>query len=103
MRWKLAVVALAFAAAATPGAQAQNANSDWSRGGGIGIGRHETGFSGTLGDPEYSGTSAPPTLRYYGPAPGRGAPGTPAGPGYTPSYPPPSTAPFEYYTGPGRR
>ena len=106
MRWKLAIAALAFAAAAAGGTHAQNPNSDWSLGGGTGIGRHGTGFSGTLGDPEYSGTSRPPTLRYYGPAPGyapgAGALGAPSYVPGAPSYAPPSGAPMEYYT-PGRR
>ena len=106
MRWKLAVATLAFAMAAAQNALAQNPNSDWSLGGGTGIGRHGTGFSGTQGDPEYTGTSRPPTLRDYGPAPGY-APGAGSlgGPGYAPaapSYAPPSGAPLEYYT-PGRR
>jgi hypothetical protein len=107
MRWKLALAALAFPAIVASGASAQNPNSDWSLGGGTGIGRHATGFSGTQGDPAYTGTSRPPTLRDYGPGPGYGAPGAGSlgGPIYTPrapSYAPPSGAPLEYYT-PGRR
>jgi len=105
MRWIFAAVALVLFAA--PGAYAQNLNSDWSLGGGVGISRHATGFSGTLGDPEYSGSSRPPTLRYYTPGPGPAyAPPGAGGPGYapvTPGYAPPGSAPFEYYNGPGRR
>src|SRR5437870_13197300 len=71
MKAKLVVLALALMAAATADdAFAQNINSDWSLGGGTGIGRHATGFSGTQGDPEYTGTSRPPTLRDYGPGSG---------------------------------
>jgi hypothetical protein len=109
MRWKLAAVAFALAAATAGGVSAQNLNSDWSLGGGTGIGRHATGFSGTMGDPDYySGTSRPPTLRDYGPGSGYGAPGAGSlgGPIYaptTPRYSPPGGAPLEYYTGPGRR
>ena len=107
MRWTLAVAALAVAAAAAPSGHAQNVNSDWSLGGGVGISRHATGFSGTLGDPEYSGSSMPPTLRYYTPGRGPGyAPPGAGGPGYapvTPGYAPPGSAPFEYYNSPGRR
>src|SRR5437870_9669588 len=94
MKTKLVVPALLLMAMATAGdASAQNINSDWSLGGGTGIGRHATGFSGTMGDPDlYSGTSRPPTLRYYGPAPGYPARGAPGGAGYAPapSYAPPS-------------
>ena len=57
MRWKLAAAALALFAA--QGASAQNLNSDWSLGGGTGIGRHATGFSGTSGDPLYQVNRAP--------------------------------------------
>jgi hypothetical protein len=107
MKAKLVVPALLLMAAATAGgASAQNVNSDWSLGGGTGIGRHATGFSGTLGDPDlYSGSSRPPTLRDYGPAPGYAPPGTRGGPGYTPAAPGyvPPGAPFEYYTPPSRR
>ena len=101
MRWKLAIVALVLAVAQS--AHAQSVNSDWSLGGGVGIGRHATGFSGTLGDPEYSGSSMPPTLRDYRSVPGHPR-GTPVGPGYAPGYLPPATGtPFEYYTPPSRR
>jgi hypothetical protein len=108
MKAKLVVLALALMAMATAGdASAQNVNSDWSLGGGTGIGRHAAGFSGTMGDPDlYSGTSRPPTLRDYGPAPGYAPPGTPGEPGYmptTPGYAVPGGAPLEYYTGPRRR
>jgi hypothetical protein len=109
MRWKFMVATFAFAAATATGAFAQNPNSDWSLGGGTGIGRHATGFSGTQGDPDYySGTSRPPTLRDYGPARGYGTPGAGSlgGPTYAPvapGYAPPGGAPLEYYTGPGRR
>ena len=101
MRWNLALAALALPAFIASGASAQNPNSDWSLGGGTGIGRHATGFSGTMGDPEYSGTSRAPTLRDYGPGLGYGAPG--AGAPAAPSYAPPSGVPLEYYTGPSRR
>ena len=108
MKAKFAVPALLLMAMATAGAaSAQNVNSDWSLGGGTGIGRHATGFSGTMGDPDlYSGTSRPPTLRDYGPAPGYAPPGTPGEPGYMPTapgYTPPRGAPLEYYTPPSRR
>src|SRR5947207_12068277 len=108
MRWKFALAALVFPAIVASGASAQNPNSDWSLGGGTGIGRHATGFSGTMGDPAYSGTSRPPTLRDYGPGPGYGAPGAGSlgGPIYAPrapGYSPPSGAPLEYYTPPSRR
>src|SRR5438874_13841592 len=98
MRWKLALAALAFSAIIASGASAQNPNSDWSLGGGTGIGRHATGFSGTQGDPEYTGTSRPATLRDYGPGPGYGAPGAGSlrGPIYgpvVPRYAPPRGAP----------
>ena len=108
MKAKLVVPALLLMATVAAGdASAQNVNSDWSLGGGTGIGRHGTGFSGTMGDPDlYSGTSRPPTLRDYGPAPGYAPPGTRGGPGYMPAapgYAPPSGAPLEYYTPPSRR
>ena len=107
MKAKLVVPALLLMAMATAGAaSAQNINSDWSLGGGTGIGRHATGFSGTMGDPDlYSGTSRPPTLRDYGPASGYAPPGTPGEPGYMPTAPgyAPSGAPLEYYAGPRRR
>ena len=48
MRWNLALAALALPAFIASGASAQNPNSDWSLGGGTGIGRHATGFSGTI-------------------------------------------------------
>jgi hypothetical protein len=108
MKPTLVAAAAALLAIAIAGdASAQNPNSDWSLGGGVGIGRHATGFGGTMGDPEYSGTSRPPTLRDYGPMPGYGAPGAGSlgGPIYAPrapGYAPPSGAPLEYYT-PGRR
>ena len=109
MKAKLVVPALLLMAMATAGAaSAQNVNSDWSLGGGTGIGRHATGFSGTQGDPEYTGTSRPPTLRDYGPGPSYAPPGAGAfgGPGYAPAapgYAPPGGVPLEYYTGPSRR
>jgi len=107
MQAKLVVPALLLMAAATAGSvSAQSVNSDWSLGGGTGIGRHATGFSGTMGDPDlYSGSSRPPTLHDYGPAPGYTPPGTRGGPGYTPAAPGyvPPGAPFEYYTPPSRR
>ena len=40
-------------------APAQNVNSGWNFGGGTGIGRHATGFSGTSGDPLYQENRAP--------------------------------------------
>src|SRR5436853_7722341 len=105
MKAKFAVPALLVMATAMAGAaSAQNLNSDWSLGGGTGIGRHATGFSGTSGDPDlYSGTSRPPTLRDYGPGPAYGPPGRRGEPGYmpgAPGYAPPSGAPLEYYTPP---
>jgi hypothetical protein len=108
MRWKFVAAAFALAAATAGGASAQNPNSDWSLGGGVGVSRHATGFSGTLGDPDYSGTSRAPTLRDYGPARGYGTPGAGSlgGPTYAPvapGYAPPSGAPLEYYSSPGRR
>jgi hypothetical protein len=108
MRWKLALAVLAFPAVIASGASAQNPNSDWSLGGGTGIGRHGTGFSGTLGDPDYySGTSRPPTLRDYRSvpsyAPGAGALGAPEYAPVAPGYAPPAGAPLEFYTPPGRR
>ena len=105
MNAKLMVQAVALMTmAAAGGASAQNVNSDWSLGGGTGLGRHATGFSGTMGDPDfYSGTSRPPTLRDYGPAPGYAPRGAPGEPGYMPGYTPPSGAPLEYYTPPSRR
>ena len=108
MRWRLALAALAFPAIIASGASAQNPNSDWSLGGGIGVSPHGTGFSGTLGDPDYySGTSRPPTLRDYRSvpsyAPGAGSLGTPEyAPGAT-GYAPPAGAPLEFYTPPRRR
>jgi hypothetical protein len=107
MRWKLALVVLAFPAVIASGASAQNPNSDWSLDGG-GIGRHGTGFSGTLGDPDYySGTSRPPTLRDYRSvpsfAPGAGSLGAPEYAPVAPGYAPPFGAPLEFYTPPGRR
>jgi hypothetical protein len=109
MRWKLALAVLAFPAVIASGASAQNSNSDWSLGGGIGVSRHGTGFSGTLGDPDYySGTSRPPTLRDYRSVPGYAPPGAGAlgAPEYAPvapGYAPPAGAPLEFYTPPGRR
>jgi hypothetical protein len=107
MKAKLVGLALLLMATATAGdAVAQNVNSDWSLGGGTGIGRHATGFSGTSGDPDlYSGTSRPPTLHDYGPTPGYAPPGMRGGPGYMPAAPgyAPPGAPFEYYTPPSRR
>jgi hypothetical protein len=107
MRGKFVVAAFAFAAATAGGASAQTPNSDWSLGGGVGVGRHGTGFNGTSGDPNYSGTSRPPTLRDYGPTPGmsrrRRLAGGPIYAPAAPSYTPPSGAPLEYYNGPSRR
>ena len=109
MRWKLALAVLAFPAVIASGASAQNPNSDWSLGGGTGIGRHGTGFSGTLGDPDYySGTSRPPTLRDYRSVPsyappGAGSLGAPEYAPVAPGYAPPAGAPLEFSTPPGRR
>ena len=107
MKAKFVVPALLLLAAATAGTvSAQSVNSDWSLGGGTGIGRHATGFSGTMGDPDlYSGSSRPPTLHDYGPTPGYAPSGAPRGPGYAPAAPGyvPPGAPFEYYTPPSRR
>jgi len=107
MQWKFVVAAFALAAATAGGAFAQNPNSDWSLGGGTGIGRHGTGFSGTLGDPGYLGTSRPPTLRDYRSvpsfAPGAGSLGVPEYAPVAPGYAPPAGAPLEFYTPPGRR
>ena len=109
MRWKLALAVLAFPAVIASGASAQNPNSDWSLGGGTGIGRHGTGFSGTLGDPDYySGTSRPPTLRDYRSVPsyappGAGSLGAPEYAPVAPGYAPPAGVPLEFYTPPGRR
>ena len=108
MRWRLALAALAFPAIIASGASAQNPNSDWSLGGGIGVSPHGTGFSGTLGDPDYySGTSRPPTLRDYRSvpsyAPGAGSLGAPEYSPVAPGYAPPAGAPLEFYTPPRRR
>ena len=104
MLWKFAAAALALFAAQA--AYAQNVNSDWSLGGGTGIGRHATGFSGTSGDPLYQENRAPgqfipgypitnhPSISDAGALRGP----VPATPGYVP----PPGAPLEYY-GPGRR
>ena len=107
MRWKFVAAAFAFAAATAGGASAQNPNSDWSLGG-VGVSRHGTGFSGTLGDPDYySGTSRPPTLRDYRSvpsfAPGAGSLGAPEYAPVAPGYAPPVGVPLEFYTPPGRR
>src|SRR2546423_536955 len=100
MRWKLAAAALALFAA--QGAWAQSLNSDWSLGGGTGIGRHATGFSGTSGDPLYQVNRAP----------GQFIPGYPvtnpppisdAGALGAPGYAPPPATPLEYYPAPNRR
>jgi len=109
MRWTLAAAALTLVAAQA--AYAQNVNSDWSLGGGTGIGRHATGFSGTSGDPLYQENRAPgqfipgypvtnhPSINDAG---ALGGPGY--APGYVPGYVPPGPgAPFEYYTPPTRR
>src|ERR1700730_592973 len=103
MKPKLVVRALALIALATAGdAFAQNPNSDWRLGGGIGVTPHGTGFSGTLGDPDYySGTSRPPTLRDYRSvpsyAPGAGSLGAPEYAPVAPGYAPPVGAPLEFY------
>ena len=108
MRWKLAAIALAGTALAAQSALAQNVNSGWNLGGGTGIGRHATGFSGTSGDPLYQENRAPgqfipgypvtnhPSISDAGALRGP----IPTAPGYVP---PPGT-PLEYYTPPpGRR
>jgi len=58
MRNKLAVVAIMLGAAVPLAASAQGLNSGFSMGG-VGIGRHGTGFSGTMGDPLYQFNAAP--------------------------------------------
>jgi len=104
MRWKLAAAALALFVA--QGASAQNLNSDWSLGGGTGIGRHATGFSGTSGDPLYQVNRAPGQIipgypvTNHPPISDAGALGAP---GYSPALTPPPNAPLEYYPAPNRR
>jgi hypothetical protein len=104
MRWKLAAAALALFAA--QGASAQSLNSDWSLGGGTGIGRHATGFSGTSGDPLYQVNRAPGQVipgypvTNHPPVSDAGALGAP---GYAPGFTPPPGAPLEYYPVPNRR
>ena len=58
MRNKLAILAICFAAGVSLAASAQGLNSGFSMGG-VGIGRHGTGFSGTMGDPLYQENRAP--------------------------------------------
>ena len=90
----LGCVLAAFAFLAMQSAHAQSLNSDWSLGGGTGIGRHATGFSGTLGDPEHM-RATPATERVY--PPGYGRPGGSWTAPVSPAYAPPG-APLEYYT-----
>ena len=60
MRNKLAILAISIAAAMPVGASAQGLNSGLGGAmGGVGIGRHGTGFSGTMGDPLYQLNAAP--------------------------------------------
>lgn len=103
MRNKLAALAILIAVGAPVAALAQGLNAGLAGdSGGVGISPHGTGFSGTLGDPDYyAGTSTPPTFA-PGYAPGYPAPGGfpgavpgAGGFGYTP--PPP---PIQYYYGP---
>ena len=58
MRNKLAILAICFAGGVSLAASAQGLNSGFSMGG-VGIGRHGTGFSGTMGDPLYQENRAP--------------------------------------------
>ena len=58
MRNKLAILAICFAVGVSLAASAQGLNSGFSMGG-VGIGRHGTGFSGTMGDPLYQENRAP--------------------------------------------
>jgi hypothetical protein len=109
MRGKLAAIAvLAGTAFAVQNAPAQSVNSGWNLGGGTGIGRHATGFSGTSGDPLYQENRAPGQIIPGYPVtnhPSVSDAGTLRGPIPTaPGYAPPPSAPFEYYTpSPGRR
>jgi hypothetical protein len=60
MRNKLAVFAIILGAAMPLAASAQGLNSGLGGSmGGVGIGRHGTGFSGTMGDPLYQFNAAP--------------------------------------------
>ena len=58
MRNKLAVFAICLGCSVPIAASAQGLNSGFSMGG-VGIGRHGTGFSGTMGDPLYQFNAAP--------------------------------------------
>src|SRR5438045_2590831 len=100
MRWKLAAAVALFAA---QGASAQNLNSDWSLGGGTGIGRHATGFSGTSGDPLYQVNRAPGQFIPGYPVTNHPPVSDAGAPGYAPGYAPPPNAPLEYYPAPNRR
>ena len=103
MRIKLAILAILIAAAGAPAAgrtQGLNAGLGGASGG-VGIGPHGTGFSGTLGDPDYyAGTSTTPaSIPAYTPGyalPG-GLPGAAPGAGGFGYTPPP---PIQYYFGP---
>ena len=109
MRLRLvAIVVLAGTALGAQGAPAQNVNSGWNLGGGTGITRHATGFSGTSGDPLYQQNRAPGQFIPGYPVtnhPSISDAGTLRGPIPTaPGYVPPPGAPLEYYTPPpGRR
>jgi hypothetical protein len=108
MQWKLAALALAGTVLAAQHAPAQNVNSGWNLGGGTGITRHATGFSGTSGDPLYQENRAPGQFIPGYPVtnhPSVSDAGTLRGPiPAAPGYAPPPGAPLEYYTPPpGRR
>ena len=58
MGWEFAVTELALIVVQS--VVVENSNSDWSRGA-LGVGRHGTGSSGTLGDPDmYIQSAMPP-------------------------------------------
>jgi hypothetical protein len=105
MHIKLAVIAILITAGTSTLGLAQGLNAGLGdASGGVGIGRHGTGFSGTLGDPDYyAGTSTPP-VSAPGYAPGYpvpgGAPGIAPGAGGFGYTPPP---PIQYYYGPPPR
>jgi hypothetical protein len=97
MRNKLAVLAITLAAAMPLGASAQGLNAGLSgSSGGVGVGRHGTGFDGTMGDPLYQVGQAPGQFIPGYPVTGHasisdaGALGGPAPgiPGYAPPPPP---------------
>jgi hypothetical protein len=102
MRNKLAAFAILIAIGAPGAALAQGLNAGLGGdSGGVGIGTHGTGFSGTLGDPDYYvGTSTPPVSPpTYAPgytAPGRFPGAAPGAGGFDYTPPPP---PIQYYYG----